>query len=150
MECRNCHKELTHPTSRYYCSTECRTRYYWYKRNGGEGIKCEICGRSYRRVGRHVFNTHKMTAREYRKEYGFDVKRGQLLPEDRETMREHTKSNGTINNLENGKVYWFVRGDTKAGRYDRSEQTLKRLKEQMERGRQRKAMAKNSQRIYKG
>jgi len=82
-----------------------------------------------------------MTAREYRKEYGFDVKRGQLLPEDREVMREHTKSNGTINNLENGKVYWFVRGDTKAGRYDRSEQTLNRLKEQIRKGRKRSEKA---------
>ena len=88
-----------------------------------------------------------MTAREYRKEYGFDVKRGQLLPEDREIMREHTKSNGTISNLENGKVYWFKNNDPKAGRYERSEQTLNRLKEQIKRGRQRKTMAKDSQRV---
>lgn len=145
MKCRNCQIELTRPHNTYYYSVECRNRYYWYRRNGGVGIKCEICGRHYKRVGRHVFNTHKMTAREYRKEYGFDVKKGQLLPEDRDIMREHTKSNGTIGNLKNGKVYWFKKGDHRAGRYERSEQTLNRLKEQIKRGRQRKTMEADSQ-----
>lgn len=67
------------------------------------------------------------------------------LPEDRDIMREHTKSNGTIGNLKNGKVYWFKKGDHRAGRYERSEQTLNRLKEQIKRGRQRKTMEADSQ-----
>ena len=90
-------------------------------------IQCQVCGLWYRKVGSHVWQVHKMSAREYRKEYGFDVKRGQLPEDDRLVMREHVFSNGTVDNLKEGKRFWFKPGSEIAGRYQRSEQTMERL-----------------------
>ena len=73
---------------------------------------------------------HHITAREYRKEFGFDVKRGQLTEEDKKILRENVFRTGTIENLKGGKRFWFKKGDKKAGRYPRSQQTLERLKQQ--------------------
>ena len=96
-------------------------------RNPKGKIQCQICQLWYRKVGSHTWQVHKISAREYRKEYGFDVKRGQLPEKDREVIRNHTLKNGTIKNLENGKRFWFKKGDYGIGRYQRSKQTLERL-----------------------
>ena len=69
-----------------------------------------------------------MTAREYRKQCGFDVKRGQLTEHGREVMREHVFANRTVENLKKGKKYWFYKGQDGIGRYQRSAQTMERLK----------------------
>lgn len=90
-------------------------------------MKCLVCGKKFARVCTHVRQAHDMTAREYKEYYGLDVKRGLLSEEDRAVMREHTKSNGTVKNLQKGEKYRFKKGETL--NYERSEQTKKRLKE---------------------
>jgi hypothetical protein len=91
-------------------------------------IQCQICGLWYRQVGTHIVQVHKMLAIDYRKEYGFDVKRGQLPDDLRRLKDEYVFENGTVDNLKKGKKYWFKKGDHQAGRYQRSLQTLERLK----------------------
>jgi hypothetical protein len=91
-------------------------------------IKCQICGKYYNQVGSHIYWTHKMTAREYRLEYGFDLKRGQLTQELREIKAQHVFDNGTVKNLNKGKKFWFVKGDRRAGKYQRQPETIMRLK----------------------
>ena len=96
-------------------------------------IKCEICGDKYLQVCSHVWQSHEMTARDYKKKYGWDVKRG-LIPEElREVRARRTRENGTIKNLEAGKKYWFKKGQVGPGRYERSRQTMDRLREQIKR-----------------
>ena len=147
MKCKLCKKEFTPKKNAHnvkYCSQLCRNRVYYKERGGAEyqrdylysktsknglpKIKCQICGKYYRQVGSHISQAHGMTAREYREEYGFDVKRGQLPEDLRELKGQQCKDNGTVNNLKAGKKVWFVKGDKKAGRYTRSIETMDRLK----------------------
>lgn len=141
--CEYCNKKYT-PNSNHqkYCS-ECKyiaTRERkrgrekeWQRRQRGEykkgKIQCQICGRWYRQLGTHVSSTHKMRAREYRERFGLDVKTGKsTLSEDlRRLYGEQAKENGTWKNLKNGKRYWFKPNDPRAGRYERSEETLERM-----------------------
>lgn len=127
-----------------YCSTLCRNKAYYKKKGGAEAqreyidkirqkdnrgkIKCEICGKYYRQVGSHVWGTHRITAREYREAYGFDVKRGQLPEDYRKLKAEQAIECGGVKNLKLGKKFWFKKGDPRVGRYTRSKQTLERLK----------------------
>jgi len=129
-----------------YCSPKCRNKAYnkknyayQIKRNRAikdaiakkpakNKIQCLICGQWYRQVGSHIAQRHKMTSREYRKQFGFDVKKGQLPKDLREVKSEQAITCGGYKNLKNGKKFWFKRNDPKAGHYERSEQTLKRLR----------------------
>jgi hypothetical protein len=152
MHCLNC--KTTIPPKPYannvkFCSTHCRNQYH-YQNDGGKEkmrayqekirlgdkrpkVQCLICKKWFRQVGTHIVQMHGCTAREYRFEYGFDLKRGQL-PEDLRALKaDHTIANGTINNLKAGKKYWFKKGDKTAGTYKRSEQTMQRLKAHAER-----------------
>lgn len=150
--CRLCNNSITNPRFRQYCSTECRDgdiekrRAYFAKhreryrqlqasyrdkkheQKKPNTIQCLICKKWYRQVGSHIVQVHKITAKEYRREYGFDVKRGQLPPDYRALKASQCKENGTINNLKIGKKYWFKKGDKTIGRYERSEETMARLK----------------------
>ncbi len=97
--------------------------------NKDNAIKCEVCGKYFRKVGAHVVQAHGYnTAREYRIEYGFDVRRGQVPEEDRKVLANNCRKNHTINNLKQGAKYRFKKGD-KVGRYKRSAQTMERLKQ---------------------
>lgn len=142
--CEICATDLT-TRQRRYCSKKCRDKHFQIKyqpqrsiwqreRNDSRSVKrpntieCLICHKWYRQVGSHIFNRHEMTAREYRQEYGFDVKRGQLPPDLRECKADHVKTNGTVNNLKKGAKYRFKKGQPHIGDYIRSEQTMQRLK----------------------
>jgi len=61
---------------------------------------------------------------------GLDVKRGIVPKWYRELKGEEALDNGTWENLKEGKKFWFVKGDERAGRYERSPQTIERLHEQ--------------------
>jgi hypothetical protein len=75
---------------------------------------------------------HELSEAAYKKMAGLDHKKG-LIPEDlKELKAEHVRENGTIGNLKNGAVNWFVPGDKRAGRYKRSPQTVARLKKQFD------------------
>ena len=100
------------------------------KEQGEEKIQCLVCGLWFKRIGRHVYNSHKTTAREYRRLNGLDVKRGIMTERSRAVMGEHTKRNGTIKNLKKGKKNQFKKGQKGVGVYERSEQTKERLRKQ--------------------
>ena len=91
-------------------------------------IQCLICGKFFRRVCRHAQQTHGVTAREYKEEFGLDVKKGILTRADREHMEEKTRSNGTIKNLKAGEEFRFEKGVS--NNYTRSPQTVERLRKQ--------------------
>ncbi len=91
-------------------------------------IECLICGGFYRQVGSHIFQTHKITAREYREQFNLEVKKGILPPDLREHKGKIAIENGTYKNLANGKKYWFKKGQSY--NYKRSPITIARLIEQ--------------------
>lgn len=91
-------------------------------------IQCLICGLWYKQVGSHIWQVHKISARQYRKEYGFDVKKGQLPENYRRIKRDYVFENNTVDNLKAGKKCWFKKGDHAIGRYERSQETMERLK----------------------
>lgn len=144
--CPICKKEIV-PTSprannKKFYSKECREstykeyRAYWQRArqekiaqtSGKNKLQCLICKRYYRRVGKHIWNTHEITAREYRVMQHMEVKRGMTTQQDRENLREHVFSNGTVDNLKKGKKNWFVKGDKRAGRYTRSPIAIEKIK----------------------
>lgn len=140
--CKICGRLITKNRFRTYCSLQCRNYFHnqknrqyqkeWGINKRGEyaidKIQCQICGKWYRQVGSHIWGMHKMTAREYREEYGFDVKKGQLPDDLRKLKAEQAIECGGVKNLKKGKKYRFKKGSLKAGKYPRSEQTLERLK----------------------
>lgn len=146
--CAHCGKKFNTPYPQYkYCSLKCRRKAYyliynkprqkddWEKRllkkySKDELVQCKICGKWFRQVGSHVWQIHGYTAREYREEYGFDVKRGQLPEDYREKKAKQAFECGGVKNLEQGKKFWFKKGDPRVGNYKRSEQTKERLQKQ--------------------
>ncbi len=147
MKCIICGEEISNPKAKKYCSIKCNNKYNnakAYALRGAEyqreknrikreqdtrpKIKCEICGQSFRQVGSHITQVHNMTAKEYRKQFGFDSKRGQLPEDLRQLKKEICIENETIKNLEKGAAFRFKKGD-KVGKYERSEETMKRLKQ---------------------
>ena len=81
-----------------------------------------------------------MSAREYKKYFSLDLKRG-IVPEDyKEVMRRHVYTNGTIDNLKNGAKYRFKKGHSMT--YQRSNETMERLKAHFERIANRKGRPK--------
>ena len=91
-------------------------------------IQCAICGGWYRQVGSHIWETHKMLARDYREEYGFDVKKGQTRGWYKELKQEQAYTCGGLENLLKGIRFWFHKGQKGIGTYKRSKQTMDRLK----------------------
>lgn len=149
MKCKLCKKKIviTNSNTRNvkYCSIECREKFYyinyrkeWQLNKADEKalkpsknkIQCQICLKWYRQVGSHIVNRHQMLAKDYRYEYGFDVKRGQLPEDLRELKASQVFENGTVKNLKKGKVFWFKKGQKGVGIYKRSKQTVERLKKQ--------------------
>ena len=117
---------------RTYCSSGCSNkgnyekykgyRRTWQKkkweRESGkyeEGrLQCKICGKWYVQVGTHIVQKHGMTAREYREEYNLPVKRGITPMWYRIKKGKQALENGTVENLKNGKKFWYKKGDYKA------------------------------------
>lgn len=147
MKCAECGKDFTPKPKAHnikYCSQLCRNRVYYRNRGGAEAqrdyiykrkqadgrdkIQCQICKKWYRQVGSHIVLMHKITAREYREAYGFDVKRGQLPEDYRRLKADQSVECGGVRNLKRGAPYRFVPGDKRAGKYKRSLETLARLK----------------------
>jgi hypothetical protein len=146
-KCLICGNHLPH-RFRKFCSKSCRNKFHNKKRrayqndwqlkfnqkkllaSGLELIQCQICKKYFRQVGSHIVQKHLYDrARDYREDYGFDVKRGQL-PKDLIALKgNHVFNNGTVKNLKVGKKYWFKKGGKGIGLYRRSQQTMDRLKE---------------------
>ena len=93
-------------------------------------IKCLVCGRYYTQVGSHAVLRHGFeTAREYREHFGLVVKRGTVPKWYRKQKGDQAIENGTAKNLKKGKRYRFNKGQKGVGVYQRSNQTLRRLKQ---------------------
>ena len=143
--CKICKKPITRNRFRTFCSKSCRLKSNYnkhYKKQvkwrrerddkaasipSKDKIQCCICGRWYKQVGSHVFLRHKMLARDYRKQYGFDLKKGQLPDWLKKIKHDHVFKNGTVENLKSGKDNQFKKGQHGLGVYERSSQTLDRL-----------------------
>lgn len=99
-----------------------------YKIKNGK-VECLECGQFFKRVGRHIYNSHGLTAYDYKKLHGLDTGAGLITPDDKERMQQHIKDNPkVIKNLANGQATRFTKGDPRI-HYERSEQTKERLKE---------------------
>ena len=95
-------------------------------------IKCLECNKSFIRPLSHVWQVHGLSARDYKKLHGLDVKKGIATEEYKDRMRAHVFENGTVENLKQGAQYRFHKGDKTLGKYKRSEQTEERLKKHWE------------------
>jgi hypothetical protein len=100
-----------------------------------EGLpKCEICGKYYNRVVSHVRQSHDMSAKDYKKEYGFDNKKGICSEKSANATRIKTMSNyDTViaqNLLVGGKKSRFKQGSEGRTKDKVTEQTRIRLSEQ--------------------
>ena len=147
-DCKICGKPLPTKRHRTYCSPTCRNkeynkRYFQYRKEyarewrgkapeiEGTKIQCPICDRWYVQLGTHVIQRHEYeTAREFREDNGLDVKRGSIPTWYRGLKGKQATENGTWKNLKRGKKFWFKKNDPRAGIYERSKQTLKRLAKQ--------------------
>ena len=144
--CKVCGLPITDNRYRTFCSGKCRV--YFYNGKYGENhtkwqrerrakiaqtetkgkVQCLICKGWYVQVGSHIVQVHGMTAREYREQYGLEVKRGTVPEWYREDKSRQTLENGTVRNLEAGKKYQFKKGQKGVGVYKRSEITLDRVR----------------------
>jgi hypothetical protein len=148
-KCLFCGKEILPKKNAHnvkFCSPTCCSRNRYYSKNmkeaqrktrleklsqlysGDELIKCQICGKSFRQVGSHIWQMHGCTAREYREEFGFDVSKGQLPKDLKNIKAEQAIECGGAENLKQGEKYRFKKGQEWLGTYKRSKQTMERLK----------------------
>ena len=58
-------------------------------------------------VGSHIVQRHGMTAREYREQFDFPVKKGIICQEYRQKKAKQALENGTYKNLEAGKPFRY-------------------------------------------
>ena len=147
--CLECHKKIPPQlkaggNAKKYCNITCRNKAVYKRRGGAQAqrdyldkraaldprakITCFICFRRFRQVGTHIVQIHSITAREYRKECGFDVKKGQLPPDYRESKAKQAIDCGGVKNLKAGKKFLFKKGQKGVGKYTRSQETQIRLK----------------------
>ena len=93
---------------------------------------CEVCGNHYKRVVSHVRQKHDMNEREYKKAYGFDLKKGICSKESAMKSRIRVFENYDKvvekNLIDKGKKSRFNDGHKGRTKDQVSEQTLNRLK----------------------
>ena len=146
--CLICNGVITVNRFRTFCSKKCRDRAsnikyadmhaeWQRKRNDAVNskpsknkVKCLDCGRYYVQVGSHVIARHGYeTAREYREQNGLDVKKGTVPTWYRKMKGEQAIENETYKNIIfSGAPFRFKKGQFGPGQYNRSEETIARLK----------------------
>jgi hypothetical protein len=159
MKCQRpeCPNEIERTSSRgnnkKYCCPECQQIHYkvvnakrikenanrhnhakWCKYEVGKE-KCVICEAEgveawYWAVCQHVVQRHGMSEHEYKKLIGADVSKGRIPPKLKRLKAQYVFENGTVKNLAKGKSQRYKKGDPRAGVYERSAETLTRLKTQ--------------------
>lgn len=115
-------------------------------------IKCEICGRFFKRPLTHVRQKHFIEEREYKQQFGFDVKKGICSKESAELSREKIFDNYDKcikKNLSKGVEYRFKKGDPGRTKDMVSAQTKKRLKERLKEPYMVKAMKESGSKLGK-
>jgi hypothetical protein len=94
---------------------------------------CQICGHRYQHLGSHVAKAHKMTAKEYKEEFGLDFKFSLISSEVKQKKRdafEERREYYLGNFLKAGKRYRFKKGHDAKKLKRVSQQSLQRLVEQ--------------------
>ena len=98
-------------------------------------VKCEICSLYFKRPIVHVRQKHFLTEREYKIQFGFDLKKGICSKESSAISREKVLENYDRcikNNLEiKGAKSRFKKGDPGRTKDQVSAQTKKRLKDRL-------------------
>lgn len=144
-DCKHCHFPYA-PSSaaQKFCSLEHRDLYY--KKTGyytekqlafhnrkrtkpfAGATQCIICKLYFRAVCHHAWQKHELSEAEYKKMAGVDHKKGIIPTELKALKRDQVFENGTVENLKKGAKRRYVKGDTRAGRYERSPETQARLR----------------------
>lgn len=78
-------------------------------------LKCLICGRSYKHLGSHIWHGHKVTAREYKEEFGLPYKMALISPEikaKKQDAFELDRERYLKNLTKAGTKYQFKKGHT--------------------------------------
>jgi len=181
MKCKRpeCPNEIdrssSHANNKKFCCPECQLIHYkvvnaerlkekrdainharWNKFEVGKE-KCVICEAEgvdawYWAVCHHASHRHGVGEREYKKLIGADHKKGRIPPKLKRLKARQVFENGTVKNLAKGKSKRYKKGDPRAGRYERSEETLTRLKtktiwKKRKSGTKKKAIAKGVSKI---
>ena len=96
---------------------------------------CEICGKHFRRVIAHARQKHQLTEREYKIQFGYDLKKGICSKESSEISRIKALENYDlvirVNLMQKGVKNRFKVGDKGRTRDKVSEQTRIMLKERL-------------------
>jgi len=115
--------------------------------------KCEICGEYFNRVISHVRQKHEMNEKEYKKQFGFDLKKGICSKESTERTRLKTLDNYDKciqrNLIIKGSETRFNDGDNGRTKEKVSEQTRIRLKERLKEPYMVDAMKKSGEMVGK-
>ena len=97
--------------------------------------KCEICGEYFNRVIAHARQKHEINEKEYKKRFGFDLKKGICSKESSEKTRVKTLGNYDKcvqkNLIGNGSKTRFIKGSEGRTKDKVSAQTNIRLKERL-------------------
>jgi len=130
MECKQCNREIIKSSPKVnnvkFCSGTCRNKFYYIANNGKERqreiagrfspgkVECKLCGRFYHKIGAHVFMSHKLKAREYRKMIGEFLGVANMSPKSKELARKRVFENPECiseNLIEKGKQTRIKKGD---------------------------------------
>lgn len=96
---------------------------------------CEICGKHFNRVLSHVRQKHLISEKEYKQQFGFDLKKGICSKESSEKSREAVLNNSDLcigkNLIHGGKKSRFKNGDPGRTKDKVQEQTRIRLRDRL-------------------
>lgn len=96
---------------------------------------CHICGKGYDKLMSHVYQTHEITARDYKIEFGLDLNQGIMSEESKEKARKAVEENYDSivvdNLLTKGVGTRFEKGHSRTKGKFVSEQSKKRMLENL-------------------
>jgi hypothetical protein len=90
--------------------------------------RCEICGRWYSALVRHIPAAHNISVMEYKIKWGINKNEPLMGESVREKLRHKAYATGVNKNLEAGRIFRFRPGSNTKQKYTRSEQTRRRLR----------------------
>jgi len=92
-------------------------------------LKCLICNFSFKHLGSHLWQRHKMLSRDYKTKFGLDIKHALITDEIKEKKRIALERSPTWKvNFKNSEQYQFKKGVR--NRWYFSEESKKRYAEQ--------------------
>lgn len=75
-------------------------------------LQCEICGKYFEHLGSHIYGKHKITANEYKMEFGLNLKRGLVSKEIHNKLHNSAIENKMGDRLKLfGNEYKFKKGN---------------------------------------